>query len=318
MERQTNTNDNTNTHKIMINLDFLEPHTPSLCIPRVFNNIGETRIREVFDQLELGVIQRVDIIQRKNEKGEEYKRVFIHFARWSKSPAAQKARRKVLTGDSIKIVYDNPWFWKVEANKSVKFERDVKPKEHKKMRPVLVLDELDENENDCEHVRQHEHEHKRQQTPRYIDDHRQTQTQRQRPRQQRKPKHFQKYREPRDNRELREPRETRRENYNYRTPTPRPKHENYDDLDREDETEPRKLDFVNITLRSPKKKVLGKKILEVDLQELNEVSTQLYADLEVEEVEEVDEEVEEEPRQHQEDEKEEPQEVSDDEDFNRT
>lgn len=300
MERQTNDNTNTNTtttNKIMINLDFLEPHTPSLCIPRVFNNIGESRIREVFDQLELGLIQRVDIIQRKNEKGEEYKRVFIHFARWSNSPAAQKARRKLLTGDSIKIVYDNPWFWKVEANKAVRFEREVRPKENKKMRPVLVLDESDEI----------------QETPR----HREDQTQRQ----QRKPNHFQKYKYDRnDNRNDRYERQYRNDRYERqnkydRTPTPRPKYDNYDDIDRQDEdTATRKLNFDNVTLRAPKKKVLGKKILEVE--ELNEVSRELYGDLEVEEVEE---ELEEETTQQQLDEKE-PLEVSDDEDadFNRT
>lgn len=279
----------------MINLDFLEPHTPSLCIPRVFNNIGESRIREVFDQLELGLIQRVDIIQRKNEKGEEYKRVFIHFARWSNSPAAQKARRKLLTGDSIKIVYDNPWFWKVEANKAVRFEREVRPKENKKMRPVLVLDE-----NDTDHVsemtsqQEYTPRPRKQQQVRFQRRERQTQTQRT------PPHYFKKY--------SRQSRQFDNDN-DYRTPTPRPrpKYDNYDDIDREDEeTATRKLDFDNVTLRAPKKKVLGKKILEVE--ELNEVSRELYGDLEVEEVEE---ELEEEKEI-------EPEEVSDDEDFNRT
>ena len=42
----------------------------SLCIPRVFVNIDEKRVRAVFEQL-LGKIYRVDIIERTNEKGRE-------------------------------------------------------------------------------------------------------------------------------------------------------------------------------------------------------------------------------------------------------
>lgn len=40
----------------------------SICIPRAFANISEARVRKVFDALNIFQIDRVDMIQRKNEK----------------------------------------------------------------------------------------------------------------------------------------------------------------------------------------------------------------------------------------------------------
>jgi hypothetical protein len=88
----------------------------SLCIPRVFANIDEKRVRSVIEQL-LGKISRVDIIERTNEKGEKYKRVFVHFDYWFETADAQTAKSRLIEGNEIKIVYDDPWFWKVSANK---------------------------------------------------------------------------------------------------------------------------------------------------------------------------------------------------------
>ena len=47
-----------------INLHYIAESQPSLCIPRVFNNITENRIRNVFDELKLGNISHVDIKER--------------------------------------------------------------------------------------------------------------------------------------------------------------------------------------------------------------------------------------------------------------
>ncbi len=100
-----------------IDLRYISESQPSLCIPRVFNNITENRIRQVFDELKLGHIGRVDIKERTNEKGDTFKRVYVHFTKWFWNEDAQSARRKLISGKEIKIVYDNPWFWKVSANK---------------------------------------------------------------------------------------------------------------------------------------------------------------------------------------------------------
>ena len=101
------------------NLNLLAETQPSICIPRVFNNISENKIRQVFDEQSLGKISRIDIIvnECKNEKGKAFNRVYIHFEKWFWNEEAQNARIKLILGKEIKIIYDNPWFWKVSANR---------------------------------------------------------------------------------------------------------------------------------------------------------------------------------------------------------
>jgi len=100
-------------------IDFrtLPVTSPSLCIPRVFSNIDERRIRKIFDDLDMGIIERVDIVRKSSEKGENFNRVFIHFRRWFANQNADTARERLLNGKEIKIIYDDPWFWKVSAYK---------------------------------------------------------------------------------------------------------------------------------------------------------------------------------------------------------
>jgi hypothetical protein len=98
-------------------IDFrtLPNNVPSLCIPRVFTNWTENRIRRIFDDLGMGEIQRIDVVSKTTEKGEKFNRVFVHFKRWFANQNADMARERLLNGKEIKIVYDDPWFWKVSA-----------------------------------------------------------------------------------------------------------------------------------------------------------------------------------------------------------
>ena len=90
----------------------------SLCIPRVFNNITKDKVYDVFTQLNLGQIHSIDIVEQTNKKKERVKRVFIHFSDWFMNNNAQIVFEKLMQGKEIKIVYDDPWFWKVAVNKS--------------------------------------------------------------------------------------------------------------------------------------------------------------------------------------------------------
>ena len=98
-----------------IDLRILPSNIPSLCIPRVFPNIDEKRIRHIFDDLGLGEIQEIDFVSKKTEKGENFNRIFVHFRRWFSNKNADTARERLLDGKEIKIIYDEPWFWKVSA-----------------------------------------------------------------------------------------------------------------------------------------------------------------------------------------------------------
>jgi hypothetical protein len=85
----------------------------SLCIPRVYKNISEQRIRNILTDLKLGEIHHIDLVSRKSEKGEEYNRAFIHFKKWYNNSNADKASELLLNGKEIKVIYSDPWFWKI-------------------------------------------------------------------------------------------------------------------------------------------------------------------------------------------------------------
>ena len=92
-------------------------NVPVLCIPRVCSNIGETHIRRIFEELNIGILDHIDIISKNNNKSEKFNRVYIHFKRWLNSEHAIHARERLLSGKEVKIIYDDPWFWKVSAYK---------------------------------------------------------------------------------------------------------------------------------------------------------------------------------------------------------
>jgi len=99
-------------------IDFrtLPLNVPSLCIPRVFSNINEARIRRILAELNLGDIARVDVVSNKSpDKDKSFNRVFIHFNKWNTNENANTARERLINGKDIKIIYDDPWFWKVSA-----------------------------------------------------------------------------------------------------------------------------------------------------------------------------------------------------------
>jgi hypothetical protein len=123
-------------------IDFrtLPNNVPSLCIPRVFSNWTESRIRRIFDDLGMGEIQRIDVVSKTTEKGEKFNRVFVHFKRWFANQNADMARERLLNGKEIKIVYDDPWFWKVSAYREVK-KSDHLPDRDERPRPSIRFDD---------------------------------------------------------------------------------------------------------------------------------------------------------------------------------
>ena len=116
LDLEMNSNSNT-ANACAIDFRTLPDFIPSMCIPRVYPNISEGRIRKIFDELNIGVIERVDIVSKNTEKGEKFNRVFIHMDRWFHNSNASVARERLLGGKDIKIIYDDPWFWKVSAYK---------------------------------------------------------------------------------------------------------------------------------------------------------------------------------------------------------
>ena len=89
---------------------------PSLCIPRVYKNITIPFIENVFqNKLCFGLIKKINIVPNNNDKN--FKKVFIHFDFWYDRDEINEVKRKLLTGTTIKIIYDMPWFWKCSLNR---------------------------------------------------------------------------------------------------------------------------------------------------------------------------------------------------------
>ena len=102
---------NINNNNSQIDFGLLPKNIPSLCIPRVFPNISEARIRKTFEDIFIGRIEKIDII-----KGDKFNRVFVHLI-WNNTPDALYVRNQVMTGKDVKVVYDGPWFWMVSASR---------------------------------------------------------------------------------------------------------------------------------------------------------------------------------------------------------
>ena len=98
----------------------------SICIPRVFNNINWKRVKELFISLNWGFVERVDLIPCGS-----HKRAYVHFAagRWNmRDRQARNALTALQNGEEVKVVYDEPWFWKLSISSSKKPDEAPKPK----------------------------------------------------------------------------------------------------------------------------------------------------------------------------------------------
>lgn len=140
-----------------IDFRMLPNNVPSLCIPRVFTNWTESRIRGILDELSMGEILRIDVISKNTEKGEKFNRVFIHFKRWYSNANADMARERLLNGKEIKIMYDEPWFWKVSAYREVK-KNDPEPVVRRPRVSIIFDDDShvrDKRVKDIEHISHH-------------------------------------------------------------------------------------------------------------------------------------------------------------------
>ena len=87
---------------------------PSICIPKVINNVSKKDIIDIFqNKLKIGVVERVDIIFKKNENINN-KRIFIHFEKWNseENEISKKFLDDILNDDIVKVVYNFPWYWK--------------------------------------------------------------------------------------------------------------------------------------------------------------------------------------------------------------
>ena len=158
-----------NNVEACIDVRTLPDNVPSLCIPRVFSNITEARIRKVINDLSMGDIERIDMVSKTTDKGEKFNRVFIHFRKWADDGNAAIARVRLVNGKEIKIVYDEPWFWKVSAYRkdTSKNRGPAPPRKHEAKKPSFCFDSQDQNprQNQRQDQNQRQNQNQRPRSP---------------------------------------------------------------------------------------------------------------------------------------------------------
>lgn len=83
-------------------------------IPRVFSNIKETRISNVFHNLNIGSVDHVDLVSKTSKDGKTYNMAFVHFAMIYNTVAGDKFRSDIEGPDKkAQVAYDGQWFWHV-------------------------------------------------------------------------------------------------------------------------------------------------------------------------------------------------------------
>ncbi len=94
---------------------------PSICIPRTLNNVGWRDIKEVFEKiLGKGTVERVDVVTRRDDDT-PFCRIFVHMRYWdTKVEEVAAFRNALVSGETRKVVYNHPWFWKCVASRTPK------------------------------------------------------------------------------------------------------------------------------------------------------------------------------------------------------
>jgi len=81
-----------------------------LCIPRIENIITKDYVLKTFNKLRIGSIEQINEIPLRNDA--RYKRIIIK-VNWSDSDNADFIQRRLDNNETVKVVHDFPWFWKV-------------------------------------------------------------------------------------------------------------------------------------------------------------------------------------------------------------
>lgn len=105
-------------------------------IPRVFSNISEERICNVFHNLNIGSVEHVDLVPKTSDNGKKYNMAFVHFAMIYNTVEADKFRQEVEDPEKKAILqYDGPWFWLVLPFEQK--EKEKKPNEQANCSPIM-------------------------------------------------------------------------------------------------------------------------------------------------------------------------------------
>jgi hypothetical protein len=95
----------------------------SLFIPRVTKNTTERQIKDVFKKLDLGLVSRVDFVEKQDNK--DILTAFVHFSFWFDTTSAYHLQEHIFNHQQGKIVYADPSYWILMENKNPRSEVEI-------------------------------------------------------------------------------------------------------------------------------------------------------------------------------------------------
>ena len=99
-----------------------EKNINSICIPIIEHHIKKEFIYYVFERfLGKNIIERIDIITKKDKRGHSFKRGFIHLKHWNNNSHHKHIQDILIKNGCIHLVYDTNFnYWKCFISKSAK------------------------------------------------------------------------------------------------------------------------------------------------------------------------------------------------------
>jgi hypothetical protein len=100
----------------------------SIYIPRVFPNWrNSTKMTDVFENLEIGRVRRIDFVDKETPNGVKFSQAFIHFHEWYDNQHTRNLQDRIGDPDEMaKVVYDDPWFWMLFQNTNPLSENELR------------------------------------------------------------------------------------------------------------------------------------------------------------------------------------------------
>lgn len=86
-----------------------------ICIPKVSNKITKQYIFSIFCSLKVGFIEKLSEVPIKNDP--LHKRIFVKI-KWNHSNLSKYIYTRFESGENVKVVYSDPWYWICVSNTS--------------------------------------------------------------------------------------------------------------------------------------------------------------------------------------------------------
>lgn len=106
----------------MNNYQYFRPQM-SLYIPSVTTLTTEEQIRHVFQVLNIGVVSRVDFVEKDKDSSKFM--AFVHFEYWFINDTSYHLQERIFNTGNSRIIYNDPHYWIVMENKNPRTQNEV-------------------------------------------------------------------------------------------------------------------------------------------------------------------------------------------------